>query len=229
MRLVELWGETFCQLMAAAEPRRTVLQVDNGRIVVAKDSKIHITAEYFSDSDMGSSWAFLDPEHARGMSLRQLSNTKGERMSTVWAPNGTATMQLRCSDTPMFKTCLRSLKTCSVTWVAPDSPTKVEPNVSSSVNTPGSPQPEDIQVIAHGVWLTNVKSTNPVYTQCKHCRTKIDDEGHCKHSSKHTPEPDSSKAALCSVRLSDFGAAIDDILAEAESLYALGGVDNVDD
>lgn len=83
MILVELWGETFFQLMATAEPGRTVLQVDNGRVVVAKDPKIHITAEYFKDSDMGSSWACLDPEHSRGVSLRQLSNTKGERILCI--------------------------------------------------------------------------------------------------------------------------------------------------
>ena len=230
MILAEFWGETFFKLMNTAIQGATVLQVENARAIKKDEDKVHLTAEFFKDSKMASSWVFLNPGHTKGMRLTSLTAAAGERISTVWAPNGMSMMQ--CSDKNKFKTCLRTLKTCSLSWTDTAQNSQdghvLDASSRSSVAV-GQALPTEVQVEVHGVWLTHVSNPEPIYTRCKHCRTKIDDQGNCKNSSQHAPEPDSVKAALSSVRLADFGADMDDILANGESLCALAGVTDVDE
>ena len=108
----------FYKLMEAAVAGRTVLQVDNGR-ATWNEGKVMISAESFKDAPISASWAFLDPSHPRGIALRSFSGTKGERMSVVWVPNMTSIMPLRCTEEPLYKTCLRTLRANSLSWVAP--------------------------------------------------------------------------------------------------------------
>ena len=243
--LVELWGDTFYKMSKAshgasgedggtglrwADP--VVLQVENARVVKKESGLDHLTAEFFKDSQNGSAWAHFQPTHAKAQRLRSRSATVGERMSEVWAPSG-AVLRMQCSSQPLYKTCLRTLKTCSVTW-AEGPPSTVGDGVAMEASTGapvsgGRPLPAEMQVEVHGVWLTGVSNPDPVYTKCKHCRTKIDSQGNCKNYTKHLTEPDSSKAALSSVSLGDFGAGMDDILADEQSLVALAGVRDVEE
>ena len=62
--LVELWGPTFCQLASSLTEGVNVLQVDNARAIRKETGAVHVTAEFFADSDKGSSWAHSDPPWA---------------------------------------------------------------------------------------------------------------------------------------------------------------------
>ena len=219
--LVEMWGATFQQLLANAVRGTTILQVDNARVMAKENGTRHLSAEAFKDSALASSWAFLDPPHSRTVACQASSNAHGNRISSIWAPSNSskALVRMCASNGLKFKTCMGTLRTCSLAWQDADPATTADA------------LPESIEVAAQGVWLTEVSNQTPVYTECRLCHTKIDPgTGLCKKADdNHIPEASEEKVALSSVRLADSAGSYHDILARTDELCKLAGVADVDE
>ena len=215
--LIELWGATFKKLLADARIGHSVLQVENARVVRKGDDTVHLTAESFKDSDMGGSWAFLDPPHARTNRLQAMDAEGGVRISSLWTPANPNVARLTYTQGQKFKTCAGSLRACSLAWTDPEQSTSADE------------LPERVYVALQSVFLTEIANTDPVYVQCKLCRSKVDPEtGNCKKASAdHVTEPGDEKVALSSVRLADFSGSVADVLAETNALCGLASVQDV--
>ena len=59
--LLELWGDTFQKLESQLQAYASVLQVDNARTVLKDNGTMHLSAEYFGDSEKGGAFAFCEP------------------------------------------------------------------------------------------------------------------------------------------------------------------------
>ena len=229
--LVELWGRTFTStVMSNSLGVEHVLQVDNARVVKRDDGSIHLTAEFFGDSDKGSSWVFIDPQHERMQFLKAMTpSTDARRISSAWTPSGTmGIVRLAASGGPHFLTCLSTLKTRSLAWAA-ESTVESQTSVNSSQVVSSSALPEKIEVILYGVYLAELPQGDPVYTECEICRTKIDEmTGKCKKSGDHNTRPNPVKQVYTSVRLIDFSGTCHDVMIKVEELCAFAGVAGVD-
>ena len=219
--LVEMWGATFKKLCGQLQAYATVLQVDNARVVVKENGVVHLNAEFFSDTDKGGSWAFVDPAHERTAALLQLSHDSGHKISTAWTPSARSGMvRLAASSGDKLATCLSTLLTNSLAW----------DDDSAAATHSVDALPEMVEVAVFGVCMTQVNVASPVYTECRTCHTKIDDiTSECKgaQSDKGCTTLPGDRVAFAPIRLNDFSGAYDDIMVQAKQLWQLAGLANV--
>lgn len=215
--LLELWGATFQKLESQLQAYASVLQVDNARTVLKDNGTMHLSAEYFGDSEKGGAFAHVNPQHERAKNLRALSHDRGEQISSAWVPSArTGIVRLVPTKGDKFVTCLSTLSTCSLAWDEGD-----------STSTSADALPENLEVAIFGATLVDVMSRDPVYTECLHCHTKIDlITGACKGSLRDTrpcQTTPGAKKVFAPVRLSDFSLSYGGIMIEAEELCILAG------
>ena len=215
--LLEMWGPTFHTLLQNVTIGQSTLQVDNARVVMNDKGTVHLSAEAFKDDERASSWAFIDPPHTRAATVRALSSDRGDRISSAWEPTNKATIRLTATQGMKLKTCMGTLKTNSLAWEQDGQATSIDA------------LPETIEVVLQGVWLTEILNARPVYEECKHCHTKIDEiTGNCKKAETgHTTEPGEEKVALSAVRLADESGSYHDVLAHTQCLCQLANVQGV--
>ena len=233
--LVELWGRTFTSsVMTNSLGVEHVLQVDNARVVKREDGSIHLTAEFYADSEKGNSWIFIDPVHERMRILKEMQpSIDARRISSAWTPSGTmGIVRLTATDGEHYLTCLSTLRVRSLAWAA-ESTDESQLNVSSLQMISSFALPEKIEVILYGVYLAELPSSfsggGIVYTECEICRTKIDEAtGKCKKSGEHATKSNPVKVVYTPVRLIDYSGSCHDVMINAEALCTFAGVAGVD-
>ena len=217
--LVEMWGDSFVNLLSQMEANTTVLQVDNARVSVNEKGHVSLSAEFFKDSEKGASWAHLDPPHETTRKLKDMPVAAGQRISSAWEPTNRATLRMVCSDGPKLKSCMGTINACCLAWPGTDGV------------TPQDALPEQVEVAVQGVWITEIASKEPLYSACLHCNTKIDPTtGLCKKAGPgHDTAPQEEKVALSSVRIADASGSFADVLARTTAICAFAGVENVNE
>ena len=84
--------------------------------------------------------------------------------------------------------------------------------------------PTDVKVQIHGAFMVEVFNSDPVYTKCKVCNTKIDrDTQECKKASTGCPATPGEMTALSGIRLGDFSGGNVEILEPLTKNVLLGG------
>ena len=83
--------------------------------------------------------------------------------------------------------------------------------------------PTDVKVQIHGAFMVDIFNSDPVYTKCTVCNTKIDPvTQECKKARESgCPATPGEMTALSGIRLGDFSGGNVEILADSDTLCQL--------
>ena len=221
--LVEAWGKSFAKQLRECHPGQVALLLNFTVRQNDNQQSCTLTGEFGGDSERGSA-TILTPTAEEVMTVfRNVDITGGETISEPWVPDNPQ----MSADGPCFTSCLASVKHSSLAFGEDFArPVVHKSNLPSNV-TAEIWLPQEIRVFVPGVWMTEVRDADMLYTPCSVCKKKLSaDAVACTHG-ECQGSPSTEKTLLTSVTLADATGALRHVLCRTPEMLSFCDVSDV--
>ena len=213
--LVEAWGRTFARELGQ-ETCPFVLCLLNFA-VKGDASQVSLTGEYVGDSVRGSSCVLPLKSDVAKAPFDGVEAAGGTEISVPWKP----AVSNMSADGPCYAAFLASVRNSSLAF----GDGELRPVA------PGSQDvwlPEEVRVFVGGVWLTDIRDAEVLYTPCSVCKKKISESGKCSNPTC-TGEASDVKAVLTTVTLADATGSLHNVLIRTDDFLVFTGMKSIQD
>lgn len=211
--LVEAWGKTFARQLGEKSTPYVACLLNFA--VKGDAAQVSLTGEYAGDSPRGSSYVLVLESETAKASFETVEAEGGTDISIPWKP----TVTTMSADGPCYAAFLASVRNSSLAFgdgaLQPVAP-----------NSPDVWLPEEVRVWVGGVWLTDLRDAEVMYTPCSVCKKKVSESGQCPNSAC-TGSADHVRAVLTTVTLADATGCLYNVLIRTEELLAFIGMTSV--
>ncbi|CAJ1397188.1 unnamed protein product [Effrenium voratum] len=206
--LCELWGPSFLErvkdLTVGEVVRALNFSVNSG------EGSVSLSGEYMGDSDRGSALFQTVSDGPQLARFESVAVDGGLDLSVPWTGKGTR----MSAEGPCYVSCLVSVKNASLAFG--DGPELItQPDNMQQLFDLGASQSkealqEEIRVFVPGVWLVDIRDSNPVFQVCEKSGLKIDAvSGHCRRAQEGCNcSKGAEKMVLTAVTLADFSGSL---------------------
>eukprot|EP00435_Cladocopium_sp_Y103_P059574 s1725_g21.t1 len=225
--LVEAWGKAFGAQLRSYAPGQ-VLSLMNFAVRQNPDgNSVVLTGEHAGQSEKGSAFILAPSAEEVTQLFAAVDIDGGDAISVPWQPDNPQ----MSAHGPCFTACLASVKNSSLGF-GTDSARPVASRTGGAVPAGVPPEvwlPEEVRVFVPGVWLTEVRDGDLLYTPCAVCKKKIQagstncSNGNCQG------KPSTEKVVLTSVTLADATGCLRHVLCRGVELSAFTGLESVRD
>lgn len=208
--LVEAWGRTFAKQLGD-QTCPFVLCLLNFA-VKGDASQVSLTGEHAGDSVRGSSFLMPMESSVAKAPFEEVKADGGTEISVAWQP----TVSHMSADGPCFAAFLASVRNSSLAF----GDGELRPV------GPGSQDvwlPEEVRVWVGGVWLTDVRDAEVLYTPCSVCKKKVSELGKCPNPAC-TGTASDVKAVLTTVTLADATGSLHNVLIRTDEFLVFTGM-----
>ena len=208
--LVEAWGRTFAQQLGQHTCPFVVCLLNFA--VKGDSAQVSLTGEYAGDSVRGSALVFPVESDAGTAAFQEVVTDGGTEISVPWKP----TVSHMSADGPCFAAFLASVRNSSLAF----GDGELRPV------GPGSQDvwlPEEVRVWVGGVWLTDIRDAEVLYTPCSVCKKKITEAGKCPNPTC-TGTASEVKSVLTTVTLGDSTGSLHNVLIRTDEFLEFTGM-----
>ena len=213
--LVEAWGHHFAKQLRTYNSDNVLCFLNFA--VKGDASQVSLTGEYAGESQRGSSVVLPVTSSAGIEAFAEVDVDGATEISIPWKPTSTQ----MSADGPCFASYLASVRNSSLVFGDGD----LRPVA------PGSSDvwlPEPVRVWVDGVWLTDIRDAEVLYTPCSVCKKKVSELGECPNSACAGGAAE-TRAVLTTVTLADATGCLYQVLIRTEEFLVFTGMQTVAD
>ena len=214
--LVEAWGKSFAAQLRQLRPHAVVCLL-NFSVKTEGLPSVTLTGEHAGQSERGSALVVVPEDEEVLQRWAAVSVDGGEEISKAWQPSGPTQMS---ADGRCFTSCLASVRNSSLAFGD-------EASQAIAWSRPGSQDgdrpkeiwlPDPVRVFVSGVWLTEVRDGDILYTPCSVCKKKIPDGLTACEKTDCGGAPAAEKTVFTAVSLADGTGSLQNVLIRSTEL-----------